>query len=90
MCSQKYKNTDKDKERERSKLIAKRAAAVLKARQEKAVINSAMTAETKRAVASQAAKYRVNFYISRRKAAKKELTKEEFAELIAKKQAYAC
>ncbi|HFQ4955584.1 TPA: hypothetical protein ACGUP3_003738 [Vibrio vulnificus] len=88
MCSRKNKDTDKTKELERSKLLARRAAAILKARQEKGIVDSALTAEAKRAVASKASTYQARYYFSRKAASKKQLTKEEFAELIAKKYAY--
>ncbi len=90
MCSRKNKNTDKAKEQERSKLIAKRTAAILKDRQARGMVNSTLTAEAKRAVASKASNYQAGYYISRKAASKKSLTKEEFAELIARKYSCVC
>ncbi|MFH4617441.1 hypothetical protein WMQ45_22795 [Vibrio diabolicus] len=88
MCSRKNKDTDKTKEQERSKLLGRRAAAILKARQEKGIVDNVLAAEAKRAIASKASTYQARYYFSRKATSKKELTKEEFAELIAKKCAY--
>lgn len=90
MCSRKSRDTDKTKEQERSKLLARRAAAILKARQEKGAINNTLTAEARRAIESKASSYKSGYFISRRTASKKHLTKEEFAELIARKYTHSC